>query len=94
LKRIVTPDPPAKLPPVPAPVPAPAMETEAQSQTPSIASPPLVPSENATMRMIEMAQIQGEVHAASIAKVGDLVEKNPHETVAIIRQWLSEGDNK
>lgn len=54
-------------------------------------SPPLAPDlDNSTIRMLEQARIQGEVHAASMAKVGELVEQNPHETVAIIRQWLSE----
>ncbi len=58
-----------------------------------IAAPPLVPGiENATMKMIEMAQIKGEVHQASLAKVSELVDKNPHETVAIIRQWLNDGN--
>jgi flagellar M-ring protein FliF len=60
-----------------------------------LASPPLVPGiENATMKMIEMAQIKGEVHQASLAKVSELVDKNPHETVAIIRQWLNDAEPK
>jgi flagellar M-ring protein FliF len=28
------------------------------------------------------------VHAQSVQKVGELAEKNPNETVAIIRHWL------
>ena len=60
-----------------------------------VKAPPLVPGmESATMKMIEMAQIKGEVHQASLAKVGELVERNPHETVSIIRQWLSDGETK
>ncbi len=46
------------------------------------------------MKMIEMAQIKGEVHQASLAKVSELVDKNPHETVAIIRQWLNDAEPK
>jgi flagellar M-ring protein FliF len=46
------------------------------------------------MKMIEIAQIKGEVHQASLAKVGELVEKNPHETVSIIRQWLNDAEAK
>jgi flagellar M-ring protein FliF len=38
--------------------------------------------------MIDIAQVQGQVHAQSVQKVGELAEKNPHETVAIIRSWL------
>jgi len=59
----------------------------------AVKAPPLVPGmESATMKMIEMAQIKGEVHQASLAKVGELVEKNPHETVSIIRQWLNDAE--
>jgi len=65
------------------------------SDSKAVKAPPLVPGmESATMKMIEMAQIKGEVHQASLAKVGELVEKNPHETVSIIRQWLNDGEPK
>ena len=40
--------------------------------------------------MIDMAQVQGQVHAQSMQKVGELAERNPNETVAIVRQWLQE----
>jgi flagellar M-ring protein FliF len=43
-----------------------------------------------TSKMIDLAQVQGQVHAASVQKVGDLADKNPRETVSIIRQWLQE----
>jgi flagellar M-ring protein FliF len=39
---------------------------------------------------IDVAQVQGQVHAQSVHKVGELAERNPNETVAIVRQWLSE----
>lgn len=93
LRRIVTPDPQIKLP-APLPAPPPLVEPMAAPANLPVVAPPLAPSDNPTMRMIEMAQIQGEVHAASLAKVGELVEKNPHETVSIIRQWLSEAETK
>lgn len=41
-----------------------------------------------TSKMIDIAQIQGQVHAQSVQKVGELADKNPHETVSILRQWL------
>ncbi|WFU42713.1 flagellar basal-body MS-ring/collar protein FliF [Bradyrhizobium sp. CB82] len=50
----------------------------------------LVPSGNATASAIDVATIQGQVHAQSVHRVGELAERNPNETVAIIRQWLSE----
>jgi flagellar M-ring protein FliF len=47
-----------------------------------------VPSQAA--KMIDIAQVQGQVHAQSVQRVGDLVDKNPHETISIIRTWLHE----
>src|SRR4051812_35121219 len=47
-----------------------------------------VPSQ--TAKMIDIAQVQGQVHAQSVQKVGELADRNPQETVAIIRSWLHE----
>jgi flagellar M-ring protein FliF len=43
-----------------------------------------------TSQMIDLAQVQGQVHAQSVHKVGELAQRNPQETVSIIRQWLHE----
>ena len=48
----------------------------------------LVPSGAA--QMIDIAQVQGQVHAQSVQRVGELAERNPNETVSIVRQWLNE----
>ena len=45
---------------------------------------------NRTSTMIDIAQVQGQVHAQSVQKVGELADKNPNETVSIIRAWLHE----
>jgi flagellar M-ring protein FliF len=45
---------------------------------------------NRTSAMIDIAQVQGQVHAEAVQKVGELADKNPNETVAIIRGWLHE----
>ena len=45
---------------------------------------------NRTSAMIDVAQVQGQVHAQSVQKVGELAQKNPHEAVSIIRSWLHE----
>jgi flagellar M-ring protein FliF len=45
---------------------------------------------NRTSEMIDVAKVQGQVHAQSVQKVGELAEKNPHEAVSIIRSWLHE----
>jgi len=63
-------------------------------ETPTIAAP-AQPVEvkrepSQTSKMIDLAQVQGQVHAQSVHKVGEIADKNPRETVAIIRQWLEE----
>ena len=45
---------------------------------------------NRTSAMIDIAQVQGQVHAQSVQKVGELADRNPNETVSIIRSWLHE----
>jgi flagellar M-ring protein FliF len=50
----------------------------------------LVPGAPSASSMIDVAQIQGQVHAQSVHRVGELAERNPNETAAIVRQWLSE----
>jgi flagellar M-ring protein FliF len=50
----------------------------------------LIPPGNNTAHLIDVAQVQGQVHAQSVHRVGELAERNPNETVAIVRQWLSE----
>ncbi len=44
----------------------------------------------AGLNQIDVAQVQGQVHAQSVHRVGELADRNPNETVAIVRQWLSE----
>lgn len=47
-------------------------------------------SPSKTSKMLDAVQVQGKVHAESMQKVGELAERNPTETVSIVRQWLSE----
>jgi flagellar M-ring protein FliF len=83
VRRILTPDEQAPRLAAPALVPA------AAGNAPALADgmPTIT---NQTSKMIDIAQVQGQVHAQSIQKVGELAQKNPHEAVAIIRQWLHE----
>jgi flagellar M-ring protein FliF len=39
---------------------------------------------------VDVAQVQGQVHAQTVHRVGELAERNPNETANIVRQWLSE----
>lgn len=69
--------------------------TVAVASGPSIAAPgppevTINPLHNPTAKMIDIAQVKGQVHAQSVQKVGELADNNPHETVAIIRNWLNE----
>jgi flagellar M-ring protein FliF len=83
VRRILTPENPqaatAALPGVASPGVAPDAD---DTPTPAIVSQ--------TAKLIDMAQVQGQVHAQSMEKVGELAERNPHETVSIIRQWLQD----
>ena len=54
------------------------------------ASQPLLPPGTTTASLIDVAQVQGQVHAQAVHRVGELAERNPNETASIIRQWLSE----
>jgi flagellar M-ring protein FliF len=44
----------------------------------------------AGINQIDVAQVQGQVHAQTVHRVGELAERNPTETASIVRQWLSE----
>jgi flagellar M-ring protein FliF len=63
-------------------------EASAPAFTETAAALTAEPSE--TSKMIDIAQIQGQVHAQSVQKVGEIADRNPRETVSIIRQWLHE----
>jgi flagellar M-ring protein FliF len=91
VRRVLAPDerPLAALPPS-------AASGAGQPATPATAAPAALIAEIAraeqsqTAKMIDIAQVQGQVHAQSVQKVGDLADKNPNEAVSIIRQWLHE----
>jgi flagellar M-ring protein FliF len=59
---------------------------------PAITDETLAPAVNAqqTAHLIDVAQVQGQVHAQSVQRVGELAERNPTEAAGIIRQWLAE----
>jgi flagellar M-ring protein FliF len=76
----------AALPPGAAPVEGAAADTTAAAKGGERAK--AEPSQ--TAKMIDIAQVQGQVHAQSVQKVGDLADRNPGEAVSIIRQWLND----
>ena len=72
--------------PKPLPPPAPTLAAATGSSMPQLASADPARANG----MIDAAENQGQAHAAAVARVGELAEKNPNETVSIIRQWLAE----
>nr|WP_283811241.1 flagellar basal-body MS-ring/collar protein FliF [Bradyrhizobium uaiense] len=63
---------------------------EAHAESAGTPGQALIPSGNGAAQLIDVAQIQGQVHAQAVHRVGELAERNPNETVSIVRQWLSE----
>ena len=70
---------------------APAL-TDGTAQAASPAGQSVVPSAGGSGNpsLIDVAQVQGQVHAQSVHRVGELAERNPNETAGIVRQWLAE----
>jgi flagellar M-ring protein FliF len=83
VKRIVAADVIPSLAAVPA-------LAEARAESAPATGQALIPSGSGAAQLIDVAQIQGQVHAQAVHRVGELAERNPNETVSIVRQWLSE----
>lgn len=49
----------------------------------------LAASKRAASSMIDQTQVVGEMHEATLKKIGDLVQSNPDEAISIVRQWLN-----
>ena len=85
VRRVLTPEEPA-----PLALPAGGGGQEANPMTAGIGGETAVPEPSQTAKMIDIAQVQGQVHAQSVQKVGELADKNPNEAVSIIRQWMND----
>jgi flagellar M-ring protein FliF len=48
------------------------------------APPPLLEDES----MVNISQIEGQMRASSLRRIGALVEKHPEETLSIMRGWM------
>ncbi len=53
------------------------------------APPPLLEDES----MVNLAQIEGQMRASSLRRIGELVEKHPEETLSIVRGWMVQENN-
>jgi len=89
VRRVLAPV--AAVPALPSSAPAVATNAETGSGAGAAAEAAALKAEpSETSKMIDIAQIQGQVHAQSVQKVGEIADRNPRETVSIIRQWLHE----
>jgi flagellar M-ring protein FliF len=87
VRRVLTPEEPA---PLALPMGVAGDGREASSASAAAGADTPIPEPSQTAKMIDIAQVQGQVHAQSVQKVGDLADRNPNEAVSIIRQWMSE----
>jgi len=53
------------------------------------APPPMLEDES----MVNIAQIEGQMRASSLRQIGELVDKHPEETLAIVRGWMVQESN-
>jgi flagellar M-ring protein FliF len=67
---------------------APATCTAAALQAPAAAPPALPAPPAAPAEMIDIDRVEGQVKASILRTVGDIVDKHPDESLAIVRGWL------
>jgi flagellar M-ring protein FliF len=91
VRRIITPEQSGNPASLPNPEPAGALAAPAGGEAPPALAVPeaLKGKSSQASQMIDIAQVQGQVHAQSVQKVGELADQNPQEAVSIIRQWLA-----
>jgi flagellar M-ring protein FliF len=65
-------------------LPAPAAQAIAAGT-----SPPLIEDES----MVNIAQVEGQMRASSLRRIGELVDKHPEETLSIMRGWMVQENN-
>lgn len=56
---------------------------------PGLSATPLLEDES----MVNIAQIEGQMRASSLRRIGELVEKHPEETLVIMRGWMMQEGN-
>jgi flagellar M-ring protein FliF len=87
VRRIITPEQGSGPATLPGPEETVALAPATSTPTPALADNRKGPGNQAS-QMIDITQVQGQVHAQSVQKVGELADQNPQEAVAVIRQWL------
>jgi flagellar M-ring protein FliF len=76
-----------------AALPAPAGATlPGSGMQPALAGTPAMPLLE-DESMVNIAQIEGQMRASSLRRIGELVEKHPDETLSIVRGWMVQESN-
>lgn len=52
----------------------------------------LLPRQSEISAMIDIAQVEGQVKESSVKKVGEIINKHPEEALAIMRNWMYQGE--
>lgn len=78
---------------LPAPAVAPqAPRLAAVDSVPALPAPaeatPAISLPTRTEEMIDVERVEGRVRASSLKRVGEIIEKHPEESLAIVRNWL------
>jgi len=68
---------------------APALPGPTTQAIASSGSPAMLEDES----MVNIAQIEGQMRASSLRRIGALVEKHPEETLSIVRGWMVQENN-
>ena len=50
----------------------------------------LTPRENTTARLVDFAQVNGQIQTEAVQRVVDMVRASPNETVEVLRNWINE----
>jgi len=53
-----------------------------------------MPDNSELDEMVNLARVSGQVKAATVRQIGDLIEKNTDDSVAVIRNWLYQEPSK
>jgi flagellar M-ring protein FliF len=40
--------------------------------------------------MVRLANIEGQLRASSIRRLGELIDKHPEESLSIVRSWMQQ----
>lgn len=83
---------PAGVPLLPNGAPAVAGALPAPPGTALAPSAPGAPDLAEEDSFIDISKVEGRVKKSSIKKIGEIVDKHPEETIAILRQWMYQQD--